>query len=215
VARTAGSRNENYDEARLALAGGVKRLLVEGGAMNVSLRQMAEAAGTSVATLKHYFGDRAGVLRAVMEAAQVEAAPFLAMASTAIEGDVKRSLLTFLQRLKRAWERFGAGAVLGMGLSAGLADRTVGPRFVQHLLEPSLHPAEVILARHVTVGDLEPLDVRFAALELMSPVLLGLLHQVNLLGVTCRPLDLDALIENQVACFVRAHPPTAGGRGAK
>ncbi|WP_437929371.1 hypothetical protein WMF37_08890 [Sorangium sp. So ce291] len=48
------------------------------------------------------------------------------------------------------------------------------------------------LARHVAAGELAPCDLRHAALALLGPLLLALLHQGPLGGRVCGPLDLDA-----------------------
>ena len=80
------------------------------------------------------------------------------------------------------------------------------------LLEPLLQAGEQHLQRHLDAGQLAPCDVRRAALTLQGPLVLGLLHQDNLSGDGCRPLDLDAFIDAHVDAFLRAFPPTAKGR---
>ena len=57
-------------------------------------------------------------------------------------------------------------------------------------------------------------DTRHAALMLLSPLLLALLHQNDLGGTRCRPLSLPALIDEHVRVFARAYrvsPPAASG----
>ncbi len=212
MSRTAGARNADYAEQRLALARRVRDKVLEAGGLRVSVREMASVARVSVATLKHYFHDREGVLKGVMEAIRFDAAPYLAIAATPIEGDVRQSLLTLLASLKVAWFKHGVGRMHSMTLAAGLSDLALGPSYVNYLLEPLLESAEARIRRHVELGELKPCHERYAALELYSPVVLALLHQDSLGGAACRPLDVDDFIERHVEAFLFAHPPTAKGR---
>lgn len=213
MARPRGARNADYDEQRLALARKVRDRVVAADGLRASLRELAAAADSSVATLKHYFGDREGVLRAVMESHHIDAAPYLAMASTPLDGgDVRASLLDYLKRLKQAWFKYGVGVIQSSALAGGLSAAGVGPSYVNHVLEPLLGTAEARLKRHIELRELPPMNERFAALQLLSPVVLALLHQDSLSGATCRPLDLDAFFEAHVDMFLRAYPPTSRGR---
>ena len=45
-------------------------------------------------------------------------------------------------------------------------------------------------------------DLRYAALAFVAPLLLALLHQVELSGRTCRPLDLEGFLDAHVEGFV-------------
>ena len=206
VARTRGSRNADYDDARLALARKVRTRVMKPDGLRASLRELATAADSSVATLKHYFGDREGVLTAVMESQHIDAAPYLAMASTPIPGDVRASLLAYLKRLEEAWFKHGVGVIQASSLAGGLSTRALGPTYVNHLLEPLLGTVETLLRRHVELKDLGALNERYAALQFLSPVVLALFHQDSLSGNTCRPLELKAFFVEHVDMFLRAYP---------
>jgi AcrR family transcriptional regulator len=206
MARTKGARNADYDDSRLALARRVRGTLMAEEGIRSSLRHLAAGAGTSVATLKHYFGDREGLLRAVMESLRIDGAPFMARASTPVSGDVRASLQQFLASLVVAWDRFQVGAMHGAMLAEGLSVRALGGSYVTLLLEPLLQVGEQLLQRHLDRGELEPLEVRQAALMLQAPLVLALLHQHNLAGAACRPLDVPAFIEAHVDAFLRAYP---------
>jgi AcrR family transcriptional regulator len=207
MARTRGSRNAGYDEQRAALARKATEALQMEGGVSASMRELAEHAGTSVATLRHYFGDREGVLRAVMESLRAEAAPYLAMSAQPLFGDVRGSLLRFLQGLATAWFKFGVGKMYASTLAVGLATRPIGPAFVNHVLEPLLQTGEGLLRRHAERGELEVDDVRHASLTFLSPVVLALLHQDSLMGAQCRPLDVPAMLSTHVDVFLRAFAP--------
>lgn len=207
MARTRGARNADYDEQRSALARKVREALAGEAGVHASLRELAAAAGTSVATLKHYFGDRDGLLQGVMENMRAEAAPYLAMSAQVKPGDVRGSLMHFMKNLQTAWFRYGVGKMYGATLALGLGARPVGPAYVNHVLEPLLQTGESLLRQHVERGDLVITDVRHASLALLSPVVFALLHQDNLSGAQCRPLDVPRFLETHVEAFLRAFPP--------
>ena len=208
MARVKGSRNADYDKERARLLEAVRaRLLAPDGAQ-ASFRELAESAEVSVATLRHYFGSREALVLEVMADMHRRGLPFLLASATEPHGPVRESLQWFLQSLLTGWRR-GVGAVHAFGLTAGLGHATLGPAYVKELLEPTLQAAEARLARHIADGELGRCDVRHAALQLVSPVGLGLLHQVQLSGVDCRPLDVERFLADHLETFLRAHAPVA------
>ncbi|MFO0594433.1 MAG: TetR/AcrR family transcriptional regulator [Myxococcaceae bacterium] len=207
MARTRGSRNAGYDEERQRLARKAAEALQREPGPNASLRDIAEHAGTSVATLRHYFVDREGLLKAVMESLRTDAAPYLARASEPIIGDVRASLLRFVGGLNMAWSRYGVGKMYASSLAVGLGNKPLGPSFVLHVLEPLLQTGEALLRQHEDRRELVVGDTRHAALMLLSPVVLGLLHQDSLQGAQCRPLDVPVMLETHVDAFLRAFGP--------
>ncbi len=206
MARTAGSRNANYAQARGALARRVRAAVFADAGLRASLRELAAAGGTSVSTLKHYFTDRAGVIRAVLESQQVDAAPYLAMASVPTSADLRQSLEGYVAGLRQAWFVHGVGNIEARSLATGLSETSLGPAYVESILEPLLQSFEQLLATHIQRGDLAPCDTRFAALLFLSPIVLGLLHQDALSGKRCRPLDLDAFLARHLDVFLASHP---------
>lgn len=204
MARVKGSRNADYEKERERLLEAVRvRLLAKDGAQ-ASFRELAEVAGVSVATLRHYFGSREALLAEVMADMHRRGLPYLLAAATELHGPVRESLRWFLQQLMVGW-RMGVGEVHAFGLTAGVGHEKLGPVYVQELLEPTLQSAEARLSRHIADGELRRCDVRHAALELVCPVVLGLLHQVQLSGSRCRPLDVERFLEDHLETFLRAH----------
>ncbi|MBK7865468.1 MAG: TetR family transcriptional regulator [Archangiaceae bacterium] len=208
MARTSGSRNADYDEQRLALARKLRASLIQDDGLRASMRQLAEDAGTSVATLKHYFKDRLGMLEAVMQTTGIDGAPYMARAAIPTTADVRGSLIGFIGSIKAAWVQFQVGKMHAAMLAEGLAARALGPDYVSHMLEPLLQTGERFLQRHIDAGRMSACDVRQANLMLLAPVVMALLHQDSLGGVACRPLDVDAFITAHVDAFLRAWPPT-------
>lgn len=209
MGRTPGSRNADYDEQRQELARKVMHLVLTPEGVRSSLREMASASGVSVATLKHYFADREGVLRAVIESMWRQSLPYLAIAGTPSSPDVRESLSELLTGLRTAWTVHGVGPLQATSLGAGLVSPGLGPAYVEFVMEPLLQAAEMRIRRHVELGHLAPCNERYAALELMSPVVLGLLHQDSLSGRSCRPLDVDDFVARHLDAFLAAHPAPA------
>lgn len=207
MSRPPGSRNADFAVSAEALLRALRPGLLAPGGTAASFRELARGAGVSVATLRHYFPDRAAVVAASLALLHREGLPHLAEAATSDRGEVQASLRWFLDAVVLAWSRFGVGPAHVMGLAAGLQSETLGPAYVTELLEPTLQAGEARIARHVAQGELGPCDLRHAALELLSPVVLGLLHQQALFGARCRPLAMDAFLADHLARFLRAYAP--------
>lgn len=209
MGRPIGSKNPDYDRKRAALAeAAIPRLLADEGA--TSLNDLADAVGVSVPTLKHYFGDRAGLVAAAWRRQAELARPHLATAATPSAADLATSLHDLLRELVRAWRAFGVGRVFTVGLASGVYDDSVGPAYLDGVLEPTLQAVEQRLRAHAEAGQLQlrPDDadgLRAAALVLLSPVVLALFHQDALGGASCRALDVEAFVRWHVDAFVRAH----------
>ncbi len=206
MARTAGSKNADYEASRLALARKVRHTLIADEGLRVSVRELARRAKTSVATLRHYFKDRESLLVAVMESLAIDGAPHMARASLPVSNDPRESLRHLLLAITEAWTQHHVGQMQAAMLAEGLTVRRLGPAYVTLLLEPLLQVGERVLQRFIDAGALEPCDVRAAGLTLLAPLVLALLHQDNLTGTACRPLDLPVFIDAHVETFLRAYP---------
>ncbi|MCB9664840.1 MAG: TetR/AcrR family transcriptional regulator [Alphaproteobacteria bacterium] len=205
MARPPGTPNRRHEERRRELLQGVLQRLLQPDAATVSMRELAASAGVSVPTLKHYFGDRDQLIVEVIAFMTQLGSPFLAETARDVPEGLEHSLRTWARRFRMAWENFGVGTLFTTGLVLGARHPVVGPGFVDGLFEPLLQALEGRLAVHQERGELRPTDLRFAALELISPLVLAMLHQQQLGGRGCRPLDVDALLEHQLRSFVATH----------
>lgn len=203
MARPSGSRNRDYEPERARLALALARCLIAGGGAPLSAREMAAGIGVSVPTLVHYFGSRDGAWRAAIETIGRMGDAAIERAATEDHGPPGPSTRWFLESFVQAWTRHGVGAMFGTGLALGMRSSQAGPGFINGILEPSLQAAERRLARHVERGEIPPMDLRAAALALLSPVVLALIHQGPLGGDRCRPLDIDALIDVHHVAWLR------------
>lgn len=214
MGRPAGTKNPGHDDRRRALAAAVIPRLLELGPA-ASLRELAAAAEVSVPTLRHYFEDRDGVVAAAMGEMLRLGRPHLAATAKPRRRGLRSSLMEMMRSLLEGWRRFGVGRIYGAGLAMGLHHAVLGPSYVDQLLEPLLQAVEARLEQHRAWGELGDHDVRFAALALVSPVVLALLHQDGLGGQACRPLDVEAFVRAHVDGFVRAHGAPSPAIGAK
>lgn len=206
MARPSGARSPDYDEKRAALALQVLHCVIADA--STSLHAMADHAGVSRPTLRHYFGDRDGAVQAALEVGAVMGAPHVAALRALPVDDPAACLSEALGRLLVGW-RTGVGHIHEVGLKVGLDHGGVGRAYLDHVLEPLLQGIEHLLQRMVETGRLAPLEPRLGALCLVSPVVVALLHQEGLGGDRCRPLDVDAMVPRLVADFCRLHAPRA------
>ena len=209
MARPLGARNAQFDQRRNALIAKARERLALQTGEPPSFRELALAAGVSVATLRHYFGSREALLKAVFAHYLREGQRHLERTRNveSLEVDLESGLKDFLQRVVRGWTEGFVGTLHRIGLAEGLRDRSTALDYLQDVLEPTLQALEVRLTAHVNDGALVECDTRHAALMLLSPLMLALLHQHDLGGTRCRPLSLPALIDEHLRIFLRAYRP--------
>lgn len=204
MGRKRGSLDEDHQAKRAALINHMIERLSRSGETKPSLRQLAEAAEVSVPTLRHYFGDRDGIIEAVFAEWHARGKPFLAIAAMP-SGPLGKSLQDYLTMFVMANRDFGFAKILAVGLIEGLLHAAHGPVFLENALDPMLDALEARIRAHQHRGDILPeIDPRFASLSLVGPVLLLCLHQFQLFGAGHKPADVDQLVAHQVAMFVRA-----------
>jgi AcrR family transcriptional regulator len=211
MARTSGSRNRDYEEKRLALLKRLDPRLSDLSHARPSFREMAGAAGVSVPTLRHYFTDRDGVLQAYLVWQGSESARYRPLVAST-EDPFERSIRRVLHGSAFGLKDMGRIRTHVVGLTEGLHNARVGPSYLQATLEPLLASVEQRLTLHVARGEMRAVDLRHAAISLLAPLLLAILHQRELGGTSVRQLDLDRFLEDHAAAFVRAYaadPPAS------
>jgi len=204
MGRPAGSRNPDFEATRASLVVAVQKRLAEPDGSRASFREMAAAAGVSVATLRHYFGSREGAVSAVLRHWNEIGQRFMLEVAAGPLLPVKPSLTKFLFFLELGFKS-GLDEVHAIGFACGLREPTLGPKYLGEVLDPTLECVEARLARHVARGELVSVDVRHMALALVSPPLMVLLHQGPLGGEKARPLEWEAFIKDHVEAFLRAY----------
>lgn len=201
MSRPPGRRNADFDASRAQILDRIVRVVTRSPECS-SFAELAEVSGVSRTTLRHYFGTRDELLAALLEhMAQLGAQAAAAHPDRPEEG-LAVSLRRGLDDLVFAW-RVGVGALFTAGLIWGLGNEGLGPAYVRALLEPLLVGFEKRLLARLRAHGMTESAARHAALALVSPVVLALLHQEALHGVTCRPLDLGAFVDEHLARFLR------------
>jgi AcrR family transcriptional regulator len=211
VGRRTGSRNLDYDRTRDRILSDLVESILASDRSHLSFRELAHAAGVAPSTLRHYFPDREQVIEAVLARVHELGIRHVAEGATAERGPAPEALRWFLGDLATGWVR-GVGRAHVLGLVEGLGEPAIGPAYLRALLEPTLQSAEARVALHVARGEIAPCDVRHAAVELVSPVIVALLHQKALGGGGVRHLDLGTFLDEHVLRFLRAYAPVRGGR---
>lgn len=170
---------------------------------SASWRDLAAACQVVVPTMNHYFSSRGALVAAIIEHAEQEGAPYLAMAS-APSGVFGASIEDLVTMLSRGFEH-GVLALQVIGLGEGFADREVGEAYLGHHLEPVLSAIAARLEAHMEVGDMRRTNARFAAIQLLSPLLVAHLHQNALGGNGSHPMSMGDFIGQHVSAFVQGH----------
>ena len=211
MGRPEGRTNADFDAKRDALALRVLGALSEGEA-GASMRELAAACEVTPPTLRHYFGDRDGAVRAALAMARRLGSEHLLRIATADLGPARPALAAALDDLLRGWIDHGVGRLHELGLQVGLGHASLGPAYLEEILEPTLQAFEARVALHVARGELAVADIRHATLALIGPLVLSLLHQRDLGGQRCRALDLRKLAAAQLADFLQLHAAAAPTR---
>jgi AcrR family transcriptional regulator len=204
VGRPTGTLNKDHADTRADLARRLAQRLLTAEGKLPSLRTLADGAGVDPGTLRHYFSDRTGAVKAAMETLAPLGDEFQATARMLSGLPPEDALKTLLGLITRGWPGV-LGQMHAMGFVEGLVDGALGQAYLAAMLEPTLAIVEELLTTLSSRNALNVPEARFAALALVSPVLVACFHQVQLEGRACRPLDLDAFVEAHVRGFMLGH----------
>ena len=193
MGRPRGTRNADYENRRRELAFRIFRCILEDA--STSLNAMAEQIGVSRPTLRHYFGDRDSAIRAALEEAAKIGRPHIESLRIPNTDNPVDGLRQALLRIVGGWRKFGVINIHHVGLKIGLEDDLTGNTYLTQILEPTLQAIEGLLNNLQERGSLEPHCTRLGAVSLLSPIILGLLHQDGLGGKELRPMVIEDLIE--------------------
>ncbi len=198
-----GRSSGNREARKSALLSRLRQVLREERGQAPSWRELAKGAGASLSTVTHHFGKREDVVAAIMEDDLAGASSELEIMATADE-DFTTSIHGAVVHLLDGMRYGGLDALFSSGLREGFSHERIGPLFLTTALEPTLQACEMRLATHVERGQMKEGDLRIAALGLISPIVLGALHQAKLGGHAVRPLDLDEFAKQHAEQFIRA-----------
>jgi AcrR family transcriptional regulator len=181
-----------------------------------SLRQLAIAAGVTVPTLRHYFTDREGLIQAVLEEFFVRGERYLDRGAEP-HGELEPSIRAFLNRFAEVLvEGPKLGDMIAIAFLEGFYSKRLGPAALNYVIEPPLQALEKRLEAHQARGELGDVDLRCAALMLISPLVVGCMHQQQMFGDQMRPLSFAPVIDFAVSSFMTAYGarPSCGDSGS-
>ncbi|MEM6850325.1 MAG: hypothetical protein AAF527_01300 [Pseudomonadota bacterium] len=209
MARPKGAKNPDYDDKRGKLVNDLADYALSSDLTRASLRQFAQAASVAEPTLRHYFGDRTGVVRAILEEIGRRAAPFIEIAAAPAD-TYAASLQGYVDLSLAGLKHGGFARAHAFGLIEGVADKELGAAYLTSLLEPSLAAIERRLAPFVDPGGDDPERTQMAALCLLSPMLIAAIHQRQLGGAETRKIDVPALFQKLAEVISGGFPEPAG-----
>jgi len=205
VGRPSGTRSKTHDDRRRDIIARLAKRLALPGAMHASYRELASASGESISTLQHYFGRREDILVAVLEESHHQAAPYLDHVRTPLP-DFEASVRDVVDYVRLGFEQFDLGDIYAIGFVEGIRNESIGSATVHQLLEPTIDAVAQRLERHQSLEQMRPeILARHAAVLLLSPMIVILLHQNELGGKQTHPAEMAGFINDHVAAFVRAH----------
>lgn len=172
------SRREQADARRAQLVEVTIRLLVERGLERVTMAEVAAGAGVAPGLLYHYFGSKAGLLRAVMDAASPRDA-FADLAANLSGKPAVEGLREFCVRFAALLEE--RGDVVRALFREMLAPESALPAGVADLQEQALGDLARYVAERIAAGELRDHDPRVPLRLLISGILV--------LGVTRQPVE--------------------------
>ena len=121
--------------------------------------------------------------------------------------DPEATLANLLRWVIVAWRDRGFGHLHHVGIQAGLADAESASTYLREVMDPLAHSVQALIERMVGRGQLCHSDPKKAALQLLGPVMLALIHQDGLQGRVTSPLDEEALARETAHGFLSAYAP--------
>lgn len=192
--RPSGARNHDFDEKRANLLDTLTEFAVATALKRPSLRQFALAARQSEPTLRHYFGDRQGLVIEIIK--NIGARARIIWASVAAPAsDPPAALSKYLRMTEAGLSQHGYARTHAFGLIEGLADPVVGKVYLEVLLEPSLQAFSDKLSA-TPGGPKDPDTLRAASLAATGPLFLLGLHQELLNGRETLPINVEPVFRH-------------------
>ena len=203
--RTKGAANKDSAQRKLKILTRIWAYMRQRKNKPLSWREMATAGEVGIATLSHHFGKRDDVVKAILQAKKIEGEEALRILAEPT-GDFALSINQALKHLLTGLLDYDVGDLVSLGLLEGINNEAIGPTFVEEGLEPIIQSAMQRLESHQLRGEMRSdVDLRIAAISLVSPLLIAYLHQTNLGGRETHPMELGAIADQVCDTFVRAY----------
>jgi len=204
--RKKGSQNTDFAASRRALLVRL-RAAVLGDNPPSSYRSLAAAAGVTIPTLRHYFGDREAVFAAVFADCREGGRRELEAAETPT-GTFRQSINDLVQHVGDGFRYGRLDRLHAVGLIEGLADTRIAHAYLADVLEPTIQATQRRLEVHMAKGEMRLTTARNAAVVLLGPIVLIYLHQQGLSGALTYLTDIDTFLKEHSDGFVKSYEMT-------
>ena len=189
--RPVGVKNKDFVEKRQALQGKLTDFALNSDLRRPSLRQFAIAAGASEPTLRHYFGDRKGVVIAILQEIGTRGSSLWSMISTP-SSDQETAIVEYFRVSEAGMRHGGFVRAHAFGIIEGIADEMAGRAYLENVLEPALQAIAEKL-RKTPGAPTDPAALKAASFAALSPMLVISLHQDLLGGHQTDPISAEDL----------------------
>jgi AcrR family transcriptional regulator len=189
--RPSGARNHDFEVKRAALLDTLTDFALNSGVQRPSLRQFAMAAKQSEPTLRHYFGDRQGLVIEIIKKIAANSEQVWALVRRPAK-DVTSAVSEYIKLTEFSFREGMFARSHAFALVEGLADRVVGKVYLEFMLEPSLTAFSDKLAA-TPGGPSDPAQLRAATLAATGPLFVLALHQNLLNGRETLPMDTSKI----------------------
>lgn len=189
--RPAGVRNHDFDEKRASLLNALTEFALDADLRRPSLRQFAIAVNQSEPTLRHYFGDRQGLVIEIIENIRQHSLPIWDIVNMPAD-DPAQAVKDYLDLSEKGMQKGRFTRAHAFGLIEGLADELVGKAY----LEKMLHPALKVFAEKLRAtpgGPRDPDELMAATFAATAPIILMGVHQELLGGSDHAPVDMSRI----------------------
>ncbi|MEM6534807.1 MAG: hypothetical protein AAGA24_06975 [Pseudomonadota bacterium] len=190
--RPVGVRNRDFEEKRAALVDTLTDFALTMERRNPSLRQFAIAASASEPTLRHYFGDRRGVILAILENLNKRAQPIWNAVRTPAK-DPETAIEEYFRITRVGMMHGGFAEGHAFGIVEGIADEVIGEAYLEYILNPALEVVSQKLG-DTPGADMSGKDGMAAAFLVLAPMLVMTLHQHLLGGDDKYPIDAERFL---------------------
>lgn len=202
MSRPSGARNADYEQRRAELIERIERRLVS-PPDHPPMSELAKAAGVSIPTMKHYFGDREGVIEAILRDGGGRGGRFMDHAAEPA-GDFAASMRELANFVIQGWRRGRLGNLHAVGFAEAQRHERAAATYLDAIMDPMIEAVAMRLSRHAERGEMRATDTRHAAVGFIGPLFLALMHQIEFGGADHRPLDLDVFARDHADAFTRA-----------
>lgn len=189
MSRPAGARNLDFGKKRQGLIELLTEYVLRDGVELPSFRQMADAAGTSESTLRHYFKNRAGVVATLLEHMNLQMRPVHAKIRQGA-GTLEQAIDGFVEIIGKTRKSTNFASMYAFGMRESMVSDAARKAFVEYTVEPLVSAvAERLQTTSNGLRDEE--TAHFAGTFMMSSAIFMVLYQMIFDGRTHAPVDID------------------------